>query len=370
MVDYDAIIVGGGTVGISIAYGLTRLGKKTAVIDQGGNNFRATHGNFGLIWVQGKGLECSDYARWTRRSAQCWAAFARELEQHSKLDIQYSRPGGFHLCVDDGEVALRTQAMSQLVESSNGEFQCTMLGKKSLAMRLPHIGPTVKGASYSPQDGHVNPLLLQRALSIAFKAKGGILKTGSVSNIEHNGTGFEVATSIGTYTATSVVLAAGLGCRKLAPCLDLNVPVRPQRGQILVTERLKPFLYNPTSLVRQTGEGSILLGDSHEEVGFDNSTSIKVMCDIANRARLLFPHLDNAHIVRAWGALRILAPDGLPIYDQSPTYPGAFCASCHSGITLAAVHALDFAGYIANGTLPASLNAFSTRRFHAHQLTQ
>ncbi len=69
MADYDVIVVGGGTVGISIAYGLTRLGQKTAVFDQGDVAVRAAVGNFGLIWVQGKGIGSPAYANWTRRSA-------------------------------------------------------------------------------------------------------------------------------------------------------------------------------------------------------------------------------------------------------------------------------------------------------------
>ena len=90
------------------------------------------------------------------------------------------------------------------------------------------------------------------------------------------------------------------------------------------------------------------------------------MHDIAHRACSFFPHLDKSRIIRAWGALRILTPDGLPIYDQSTDFPGAFTASCHSGVTLAAAHALDFAGFIVEGELPSSLEKLSERRFHVH----
>ena len=78
MADYDVIVVGGGTVGISIAYGLTRLGQKTAVFDQGDVAIRAAVGNFGLIWVQGKGIGSPEYASWTRRSADLWKTFDKE----------------------------------------------------------------------------------------------------------------------------------------------------------------------------------------------------------------------------------------------------------------------------------------------------
>ncbi|MBJ7537654.1 NAD(P)/FAD-dependent oxidoreductase [Marinomonas transparens] len=366
MPDYDVIVVGGGTVGMSIAYGLERLGKKTAVFDQGDDAIRAAVGNFGLVWVQGKGIGSPEYADWTRRSAELWEQYGKELQEQSGIDIAYSRSGGFHFCLSDEELESRTSQMSQLAEESEGDFSYEMLDRHSLLERLPAIGPEVKGASYSPLDGHVNPLLLLRALHVAFKSKGGDLLVESVLDITFDDSVFTVSSTSYVKTATQVVLAAGLGSEKLAPKLGLTTPLYPQRGQILVTEKTAPFLDYPTSLIRQTGDGSVLLGDSHEDVGFDTGTSSGVMHDIAQRACDIFPYLEKLRIVRAWGALRIMSPDGLPIYDQSTQYPGAFTATCHSGVTLSAAHALDFASFIREGELPFSLEKFSERRFYVH----
>ncbi len=366
MTDYDVVVVGGGVIGVSVAYGLARSGQKTAVFDEGDIAFRAARGNFGLIWVQGKGAGCPEYAAWTRRSADSWKEFNRELKSLSGIDIGYHRPGGLDLCLSSKEMSARTRLISRLIDESDGQFQGTMLSQEVTAERLPGIGPSVLGASFSPMDGHVNPLLLLRALHTAFQVKGGELRIETVVDISYEKSIFEVTTTKGRTSAKKIVLAAGLGNQNLAPKVGLNVPVRPERGQILVTERLKPFLRYPTSLIRQTEEGSVLLGDSHEEVGFDDGTNPHVMANIAQRARSIFPHLEKARIVRAWGALRILAADGLPIYDQSSTCPGAFTASSHSGITLAAAHAQDFSKYVAEGALPSQLEALSERRFHVH----
>ncbi len=77
----------------------------------------------------------------------------------------------------------------------------------------------------------------------------------------------------------------------------------------------------------------------------------------------MFPFLRDVRIVRHWGALRVMAPDGLPIYEQSRDYPGAFVATCHSGVTLAAAHALRYAEFVANGALPAEVARFTNKRF-------
>ena len=366
MPDYDVIIVGGGLMGIAIAYGLVCSGQRTVVIDEGDQAFRAARGNFGLIWVQGKGVDSPDYADWTRRSADSWSEFNQNLESVSGIDTGYSRPGGIDFCLTGEEFQSRANIIARLIKNSLGAFQGEMLDREALIDRLPGLGDGVVGASFSPMDGHVNPLRLLRALHAGFKRSGGVLRIDTVVDLACRESVFEVKTEQGCLSAGKIVLAAGLGNRKLAPKLGLSVPVRPQRGQILVTERLAPFLDYPTSIVRQTQEGSVLLGDSHEEVGFDDGTSLKVMADIAHRARSIFPHLARARLVRAWGALRILSADGLPIYDQSTQYPGAFAASSHSGVTLAAVHVEDFARYVTAGELPVQLKSLSERRFHVH----
>ena len=163
--------------------------------------------------------------------------------------------------------------------------------------------------------------------------------------------------------APKIVLAAGLGNAELAPLFGLNAPVRPQRGQILVTERTDRAWPLPLGNIRQTPEGTIMLGSSEEEVGFDTGQKPEVMQAIARRAALTFPWLAELQIVRAWAALRVMPPDGLPIYDQSERFPGAFTANCHSGVTLAGAHANLFAPMVAAGALDPVLAPFSARRF-------
>ena len=85
----------------------------------------------------------------------------------------------------------------------------------------------------------------------------------------------------------------------------------------MVTERVRPFLEYATHTVRQTAEGSVMLGDSHEDVGFDLATTPDAMHEIAARNLAAFPKLANASVVRVWSALRIMTPDGHPIYAQS-----------------------------------------------------
>jgi glycine/D-amino acid oxidase-like deaminating enzyme len=361
----DTLVIGGGVVGTAIAYGLARAGERVLLLDEGDQAFRAARGNFGLVWVQGKGTGNAPYARWTLAAAKQWPTFARELTELTGVDLELSQIGGFHMCLTDEELAERASMLEALRQSLGGEYPYEMLDPAELRKICPLVGPDVTGASFGPLDGHVSPLRLLRALMQGYEQLGGVLHAGGkVERIERSGGAFLVRTPLHQYRAGRVVLAAGLGNRDLAPMVGLSAPVKPNRGQILVSERVQPFLRHPSLYVRQTGEGSVTLGDSKEDVGFDDGTSLEQLARIARRAVRCFPLLAHVNVVRAWGSLRVMSPDGFPIYQQSREQPGAWVVTCHSGITLASLHAGALVQWLRGGEAPADVAGFTAERFH------
>jgi glycine/D-amino acid oxidase-like deaminating enzyme len=360
----DVLVVGGGLVGAAIAYGLAREGAAVSVIDQGDDVFRASRGNFGLVWIQGKGYGLAPYARWSRSSAQLWPRLAQLLQEDSAVDVQLRQPGGFHMCFSDAELQERQARLATVADEFGAPYPFEMLDAAELKQRLPQIGPRVAGASYTPMDGHVNPLKLLRALHTGARQHGAMFfNCEQVAALDAAPGAFTVHGATRRWHAPKLVLAAGLGNRALAPALGLHAPVRPNRGQVLVSERVQPFLDYPTINVRQTDEGSVQFGDSMEDAGFNDFTSNAVLAAIAQRGVDTFPFLKHVGLVRAWGALRVLSPDGFPIYQQSPRFAGGFVATCHSGVTLAAAHALRLAPWIAGGAAPPELHVFAGERF-------
>ena len=362
---FDAIVIGGGLVGAAIGYGLARAGLSLALVDEGDVAFRASRGNFGLVWVQTKGLGAPHYQRWTRLSADEWPGLAAELAEQTGIAVGHERNGGLQLCLGEAELAKRRAMMEQMrQEAGNFGFEYRMLDHKELADLLPGLGPSVAGASWTPYDGHANSLNLLHALHKAFADKGGTyLPNRTVTEATAAPGDFRLDFAGETIAAPKIVLAAGLGNAKLAPLFGLSAPVRPQRGQILVTERAARIWPLPLGSLRQTQEGSIMLGSSEEDVGFDTGQKPEIMRKIAQRAVLSFPWLAELQIVRAWAALRVMPPDGLPIYDESEQFPDAFTANCHSGVTLAAAHANAFAPMVAQGVLDPMMAPFSAKRF-------
>lgn len=363
--NYDTIVVGGGLVGAAVAHGLGRLGEKVLVLDEGDVAFRASRGNFGLVWVQSKGEGMPEYARWSRHSADVWPDFSEELQEQTGVDTAYHKAGGVHLCLSE-EAWERQSALIKRMHNVHGsDYGAVMIKRDELIKMLPGIGPEVVGASWSPHDGHASPLYLLRALHESITRFGGAYRNEArVENIEKDGSGYRVTTAVGSFKGAKVVLAAGLGNRKLGPLVGLEVPVFPQKGQILVTERTEMKFSMPTVFIRQTDEGSFLLGDSHEDAGFDLTSRTGIMADIATRAIRSFPFLKDLRLVRSWAALRVMSPDGFPIYQQSDSHPGVFSVNCHSGVTLAGAHARTLAPMIARGRLEEPMSAFSTERLN------
>jgi len=367
--DYDVAVIGGGLVGAAIAWGLARERQRVAVLDEGDIALRASRGNFALVWVQNKGLGMPQYGAWTRRSSDAWSGFAAMLREQTGIDVHFERPGGFHMALSERELEHRAAQMKRLhAQPGMPYYEVQMLDHAGVKRLLPDIGPEVAGASFTTLDGHCNSLKLFRALHIGMQQLGATYLPGhGVDTIAFEQGGFRIATAKATIGAAKVVLAAGIGNARLGPMVGLDVPVRGQRGQLIVTEKTAPFLPYPVSTIRQTDEGGVLLGDSQEEA-LEPVVGHAVISVLADRARRTFPKLGALNVVRTWAALRVMTRDGFPIYDQSTSCPGAFVATCHSGVTLAANHALALAPLIAGGELPADIfEPFSSRRFHVQK---
>ncbi|MBP8294507.1 MAG: FAD-binding oxidoreductase [Burkholderiales bacterium] len=366
---FDVAVVGGGLVGAAIGYGLARGGMQVALLDEGDIAYRASRGNFGLVWVQGKGLGLAPYSNWTQLSARRWPELAALLRADADTDVALEQPGGFHLCLSERELETRVQALTRLIAQPGLEaYPFEVLDHAALAGRIPGIGSAVVGGTYTRLDGHVNALKLLRALHAGFGKHGGIYLPNTRTERLQSSDGRFVLEAQGiTLRASKIVLAAGLGNLHLAPQVGLVAPVRPQRGQILVMERVRRFLHHPLATLRQTDEGTVLIGDSQEEAGYDDTVGLAVLATLADRALRAFPALRDVRINRTWAALRVMSPDGFPVYEQSRAQPGAFLATCHSGVTLAAAHALELAPLIAAGDLGPRLQPFSAERLHVQK---
>ena len=352
--DYDVAVIGGGLVGSAIAWGLAKAGQRVAVLDEGDVAYRASRGNFALVWVQNKGLGMPEYGAWTMRSANAWQGLADALREQTGIDVVFQRPGGFHFALSERELEARVAQLKRL------HAQPGMERFRQMRDARPRRGETADPAD-RPRSRRRE---LQRARRpCEFAAPSG-RSTPACSSSASPTSADHVVDRIAHTAASS---ASPRAAAKSAPARSCSRPASATRGSRRWSastcrcarsaasssspRRRRPFLHYPVQTVRQTDEGGVMIGDSQEEAGLDASVGHAVIAVLADRAVRMFPKLASLNIVRTWAALRVMTPDGFPIYDHSSECPGAFVATCHSGVTLAANHALALPDRIIEGSL-------------------
>lgn len=359
----DVAVIGGGLVGISLGYGLALRKVDSIVLDEGDSAIRASRGNFGLVWVQGKGLALPAYSAWAMRAVEQWPQLARQLLAETDIDVALRQKGGLFFCRTPEALAQRSADLAVIKANYDGDYDYQILDNTMVRALVPEIGPDIAGASYSNYDGQANPIRLLHALHRGYARRGGrYCPDSGIVGIAQKGDKFVLTTAQGSQViARRIVLTSGLGNAKLGDMLGVTIPVKPVRGQILVTERLPQTFHLAMEQVRQTDDGTMMIGTSWEDVGFDLKTTFGVTRRIAEDAMNFFPFLKDVRIIRSWAALRIITPDAAPIYEE--IVPGAFLVTCHSGVSLAAIHAFETAGWIGEGNIPAAMQPFSLKRF-------
>lgn len=361
----DNLVIGAGVVGLSVACGLLQAGHKVTVLDGADDDLRASHGNFGLTWLQGKGARYAPYARWTWDAVHLWPAFAEELAEVSGQEVSLEQSGGFEFFTDPQDHQTFSTDLAAQAKTLGHDFTYQNYDGDTLRLDIPGIGPDVSGATFCAHDGHVNPLRLLHALRVAVQRLGGVIHTNAtVKTVARNGDAYQATLADQTYVgAGRVFLCAGLGAMELASQLGFRTKVYPQRGELLITERLATRLPFLSSTIRQVDEGGVQIGGTSADVGADDSETLPKIRDLARHAVAVWPALADVNVVRSWGALRVKTPDGYPVYGRAPDGGEAFLVTCHSGVTLAPVHAKRLAAWFDGQKDAPKLEGFRDDRF-------
>jgi len=368
----DVIVIGGGVTGAAVALGLLEEGaERVLIFDEQLPSQRLSRGNFGLTWFMCKGGNNPTYAKWCRAATRAWPEFAASLEDETGYDIELEWTGGaIHAF---GEEQFQTYADSiEVVRKSCKEadldYPVRMLDRKEFADLVPEIelGEDVSGAMYTADQGHVNPLLLLAALRSAFQKKGGIYHGAlSVSSITPNDDGSTtLETTRGSFTCNKLVIAAGHGSTKLMAPLGEKLNIYPQRGQLMVSERYQRVLKVPILCTRQTPDGTFLIGLSTEDTALNSQVTVASMKNQASNAVRLFPLLKKINWVRSWGAIRVMTPDGAPIYSTLKNFENITVLALHSAVSLAPMHVKAIAPWILGKNEAPEISHFSNYRFN------
>ncbi len=355
-------------MGLATAWGLAKAGARVTVLDAGSPQPRASTANFGLVWLQSKGDGFASYGRWSRRAVDAWPKFAMDLLAATGIDPSFCPTGGLAYCLSEKEWVARIARTERLKNANPTDLYGTvMINRAEVQRMLPGVvlGADVVGASWNPYEGTVDPLRLTHALRVALHRAGASVIHGSaVDSVQPKKDSFEVRVGSVGYVSSRIVLAAGLGNAECAPKLGLDCLVRADRGQILVTERVPWRLPLPANGMRQTADGTVMIGATKEGSNLQLHTTDPIRtAGMAARAVRIVPALANARITRVWSGVRTLSADSAPVYARSSRWPGAVSLNCHSGITLTPLHTSLVAEWVKDGSYDQEIAAFTPRRF-------
>lgn len=362
----DVVVIGSGVVGAACTYELALAGLDVLLVDRGHLTGGASASGEGNLLVSDKlpGAEL-DLAL---ASLARWAELADELE----LPFEYEAKGGIAVATTDRAADGLTRLARR---QRRAGVDVELVDGRALRALEPHLAPDLEVAARYPQDAQVQPVLASSALIAAARARGARLLPGAeVLEVARAGDGrvHAVVTSLGRVTTGAVVNAAGPWSAEVARAAGSDLPVRPRRGHIIVTEPLPPLVRHKVyeadyvdTLVTDTAEaqvstvvegtmsGTILIGSSRELVGFDRTIDVDVLGRMAERAIRLFPVLAGVAMLRAYVGFRPWSPDHLPIIGPDPRVPGLVHATGHegAGVGLAAATGQLVAALLA-GTAP------------------
>jgi D-hydroxyproline dehydrogenase subunit beta len=346
----DVVVIGAGIVGAACARALAARGAQVTLVDRGSPGTATSAHGEGNILVSDKGpgpeLDLARYA------SALWPDLAAELADELGPrfpSLEYDRKGGLVAATTEaGAQPLRAFATSQ--RESGVDARTVSLAQ---ALQLePYLSPDLAAAVHYPEDAQVQPVVATEALLASARLRGVAVRAGCevVGSLTGSDRVRGLRTTDGVLHADAVVVAAGPWSGVVAERLGAPLPVRPRRGMVLVTTRMPHRVHHKvydgdyfgatqsadaalqaSAVVESTAAGTVLVGSSREQVGFDRRLRVEVLRAVAERALRLFPFLEGASVMRSYLGFRPYVPDHLPVIGSDTRLSGVWFATGHEG---------------------------------------
>lgn len=365
----DVLVVGGGVIGLSIAWRAAQRGLSVTVLDPSPGSGASHYAAGMLAPVTEVHYGEESLLALNLASARRYPSFVAELEEASGTTVGYRECGTLAIAFDADDKA----ALNDLHEyqASLGLSSQPLTSRECRALE-PLLAPSVRGGLLVDGDHQVDNRRVIEALLVACERAGVALERVAAHEIVVES---DAVVGVDRLRAATTVLAAGCwsGDLKGLPAEALP-PVRPVKGQIL---RLRDSLANPLisrnvrAVVRgrpiylvPRENGEVVLGATMEELGFDQTVTVGATSELLSDARELLPGVSELALVETSAGLRPGSPDNAPILGPT-ALPGLAMATGHyrNGILLAPVTADVIADFLVSGEIPSEHKAFDPRRF-------
>ena len=349
------VIVGAGIIGCAIARELAVRGAACTVIDARPIGGGATQASAGMLAPYVEAHERGPLLQLGLESLALFRDLIPRLTGET-FDVPYQMIGTL-------EIALTPEQAARLRRGQTGRW----LEPADVAQAHPQLCPTL-GAFSNEEHGYVDPRLFAAALAGSALRHGAEFRTTRVQRIDPDGPRFVLHADGERIEAATVVLAAGAWSNQIAGVP--TPPLRPVRGQLLRLRwdfpPLQSILWGPGCyVVPRFDDGTILVGATVEEAGFDERATEAGVKGLLEAARALIPQLRDDALLEVRVGLRPATPDDLPVIGPDRTVPGLIHATGHyrNGILLAPITAKAIADIVLHGATDIELESFRPDRF-------
>jgi sarcosine oxidase subunit beta len=331
----DVVVIGGGVVGCSTAYNLAKLGAGKVVVLEKNYLASGSTGRCGAGMRMQWGTETNCLL--SRESVKMLSHLPELL--NVDVDIEFTQNG---------------YLMPAYSEKMAEQFKQNLVLQKSLAIPAKWVTPEesleivpflntkgMLGATYCAEDGHCNPFKVTEAYAQAAKKLQVEIYTNTqvLGIVTENGKIVSVRTNQGDIQTDTVVNAAGGYAKEVGRMVGVELPIFPERHEILVTEPVEPTMgpmvmsFYHNLYCQQSPHGSFIMGIGHpnEPEGYDINSSWQFLRDMVERVVEILPPLAGLNIVRQWAGLYDMCPDRTPILGNSPHLQRFYTAAGFSG---------------------------------------
>ncbi|WP_348644169.1 glycine oxidase ThiO [Methylobacterium sp. WL120] len=370
----DVAIVGGGLIGLSIAWRIAQSGRSVAVVERETIGSGASLAATGMLAPAAEHEPGSDpLLPLALDSLRRWPGFRDELEAAAGHDIDYREDGTLVLAIGRDEVE-RLRFRYELQRRSG--VAAEWVAGTEVRRREPALRPSVTAGVFCPLDHQVDPSRVMAALVQACRGAGvALVENSPVVALERtSGRVTGLRTANGVLQADTVILAAGAwsGEGGLLP-QNLALPVRPLKGQSLAlkttarTGTLSHMVWTEQVHMAPKGDGRIVVGATVEDCGFRPGVTAGGLYALLEGARRVLPGIEEMEVEAVWSGFRPTSDDDAPILGEIA--PGLVVATGHhrNGYLLAPVTADAIAALVTTGAMPVVARDFSLARFTASQ---